>query len=199
MRNGNPTDRRLSRVPYGRARKQIRDGDLLLYRARQKLSNRLIAKSSRSAYAHAAMAAWWGEVLMVLEMLQLCGGRAVTLSSQVKGWPGQWDLYRTNPGGRFQFDRSAAVATMLRLTGTPYGWGALLRAAVRRLPIVRLLARPPEDDAADGSPPHCSAAVARACRAGGVDPVPNLADWATDPADLGRSPFFQYKFTLTWE
>ena len=187
---------KIVRKPYAQLRGQIRDGDLLLYRARQKLSNRLIAKSSRSPYAHAAMAAWWGRVLMVLEMLQFSGGRAVTLSSQVQGWPGQWDLYRTNPGGRFEFDRSASVAAMLRLTGTPYGWGSLLRVGWRRLPIVRLLVRPPDDDAADGRPPHCSAAVARACRAGGVDPTPNLADWATDPADLSRSPFFEYQCTL---
>jgi hypothetical protein len=35
-----------------------------------------------------------------------------------------------------------------------------------------------------------------ACRAGGVDPVPNLADRLTEPADLARSPFFEYRFTL---
>ena len=31
---------------------------------------------------------------------------------------------------------------------------------------------------------------------GGVDPVPHLADRLTEPADLARSPFFRYRFTL---
>jgi hypothetical protein len=32
---------------------------------------------------------------------------------------------------------------------------------------------------------------------GGVDPVPHLADRLTEPADLARSPFFRYRFTLS--
>jgi hypothetical protein len=31
---------------------------------------------------------------------------------------------------------------------------------------------------------------------GGVDPVPHLADRLTEPADLARSPFYEYLFTL---
>ncbi len=31
---------------------------------------------------------------------------------------------------------------------------------------------------------------------GGVDPVPHLADRLTEPADLARSPFYEYAFTL---
>ncbi len=179
---------------YSEVRDQIRDGDLLLYRAKQKLSNRLIARGTR-LLAHAAMAAWWGNVLMLVEMVQTGGGRAVTLSSQVKGWPGQYDLYSTNPH-RLEFNRRLAADAMIRLAGTPYGWRALLRMFVRRLPIVRLCVKPADDDQANGTMPHCSAAITRACRIGGQDPVKNLADWATTPADLGRSPFFRYQFTL---
>lgn len=37
-------------------------------------------------------------------------------------------------------------------------------------------------------------------RVGGrVDPVPHLADRLTEPADLARSPFYQYLFTLVRE
>ena len=32
---------------------------------------------------------------------------------------------------------------------------------------------------------------------GGVDPVAHLADRMTLPADLARSPFYAYLFTLT--
>jgi hypothetical protein len=31
---------------------------------------------------------------------------------------------------------------------------------------------------------------------GGVDPVPDLANRETEPADLARSPFYRYRFTL---
>jgi hypothetical protein len=31
---------------------------------------------------------------------------------------------------------------------------------------------------------------------GGVDPVPHLSDRLTEPADLARSPFYEYAFTL---
>jgi hypothetical protein len=31
---------------------------------------------------------------------------------------------------------------------------------------------------------------------GGVDPVPHLADRLTLPADMARSPFYEYQFTL---
>ena len=31
---------------------------------------------------------------------------------------------------------------------------------------------------------------------GGVDPVPHLTDRLTEPADLARSPFYQFLLTL---
>ncbi len=62
------------------------------------------------------------------------------------------------------------------------------------------MVHPDEDDGEESNlPPFCSQAVSLACRRGGVDPVPNLADRLTEPADLSRSPFFAYRFTLTWE
>jgi hypothetical protein len=85
---------------------------------------------------------------------------------------------------------------MIEITGRRYGWWSLLWVAMVHLPVVRLLVRPDTDDSANGSLPFCSQAVARACRAGGVDPVPNLADRLTEPGDLARSVFFRYRFTL---
>jgi hypothetical protein len=184
-------------VPYDRAQREIRDADLLLFRRGRGLVDRMIAASGRSLYVHAAMAAWWRDDLMCLETLQLRDGRAVCLAGQVARFPGRWDVYETNPDDRLPFDRVAAVRTMKRFTGTRYGWWNVLRIALRRLPIARWLVRPVTDDLADGThPPFCSQAVAIACRAGGVDPVPNLADRLTEPGDLARSPFFRYRFTL---
>lgn len=210
-------------VPYCRARGRIRDGDLLLFRRGPGLAHRLIASSGRSPYVHAALAAWWGEDLMCLEMLQFRDGRAVCLSGQVRRAPGCWDVYETDPGRRHRFDRAAAVRAMRRLTGTRYGWWNVVRVGLTRLPLLRWLIEPVTDDRANGAPAagpgrkgprtgapsapdpaavppmFCSQAVAWACRAGGVDPVPNLPDRLTEPGDLARSPLFRYRFTLVWD
>jgi len=181
---------------FDAAQYSIRNGDLLLKRASRAVDDQIIAGLGRSPYCHAAMAAWWNGVLMLLEMMQWRGGRTLPLFRCVDAHPGRWDVFEVNPGERWTFRRTDAVQTMIRLTGTRYGWRNLAAAAWRRLPIVRLMVPPLTDDKLNGSPPFCSQAVSRACRAGGVDPVPFLADEATEPGDLARSTFFRYRFTL---
>jgi len=179
---------------YADVRELIRDGDLLLFRSRGP-----IARLGRGRHNHAAKAAWWHDDLFLLEVLQWRGGRAVTLSSQVRGWPGRYDVYETNPDNRWpHYDRAAATRFMRRLCGCDYGYAGLIGAGLLHLPLVRLLVPADVDDAAvQGRPPFCSHACAMADRlGGGVDPVPHLADRLTEPADLARSPFHGYRFTL---
>lgn len=181
-------------VRYRDVRAQIRDGDLLLYRRWG-----MISIAGRSEYSHAAKAAWWDDDLFCLEVRGLTGGRAVTLSSQVARAPGRWDVYQTNPEGRWpRYDRGGATRFMRRLCGCDYGYRALIAAAMLHLPLVRWLVRPDMDDASPARrPPFCSQACVMADRlGGGVDPVPHLADRLTEPADLARSPFYRYRFTL---
>jgi len=181
-------------IPYREAREQIADGDLLLYRRRS-----LISIVGRGRHSHAAKAAWWDGDLFCLEIREWVGGRAVTLSSQVARCPGRIDVYQTNPDDRWpEYDRAGASRFMRRLAGCDYGWGGLIGAALLHLPLVRLVVRVNMDDKANGRPPFCSHACAMADRVGGgVDPVPHLADRLTEPADLARSPFYRYRFTLT--
>ena len=182
-------------VSYPLARRKIRDGDLLLFRPRRGRIGRLIAKAGRSEYSHAAMAAWWNGRLMCLETLQGRGGRAVLLSNLVQENPGRIDVYAIAPR-RKPFDRAAAVEAMIEITGRPYGWWSVMLVALLHMPVVRLLTRPNTDDTANGSLPFCSQAYAKAFRAGGIDPVPRLADRQTEPGDLARSSLFRYRFTL---
>ena len=181
-------------VTYGEARQQIRDADLLLFRRRNCLA-RLIAVAGRSQYVHAAMAGWWKDRLMCVEMSR-GGGRAQLLSNIVARWPGVIDVYQANATRR-RFSRQRALGAMIGITGKRYGWIGLWRAALLHMPLCRFVVRPDVEDL-DTSPatPFCSQAVAAATRAGGVDPVPNLADHLTEPADLARSSFYTYKFTL---
>ena len=176
-------------------RPQIADGDLLLFRR-----HGLIAIAGRGDHSHAAKAAWWGDDLFCLEVREWHGGRAVTLRSQVHKYPGRIDLYHANPTNRWpEYDRTRATTMMRRLAGCDYGYVAVLAAAMLHLPFVRLAVRAEiDDDAIDRRPPFCSQACAMVDRVGGgVDPVPHLADRLTEPADLARSPFYEYQFTLS--
>ena len=149
-------------------------------------------------HSHAAKATWWDDDLFLLEV-QRTGGRAVTLSTQVEKHPGRWDVFEVNPDGRWpQYDRRGATRLMKRLCGCHYGLRGLAAAALLHLPLVRWFVRPDMDDLAiERRPPFCSHACAWADRiGGGIDPVRHLADRLTEPADLARSPFYRYRFTL---
>ena len=207
-------------VRYQEARPRIQDADLLLFRRRGALQadrggavpgrfrlgrsigglpSLLIAIAGRGRHSHAAKAAWWDQDLFCVEIRGLSGGRAVTLSSQVKRRPGRIDVYQTNPENRWpDYDRAGASRLMRRLCGCDYGYRGLATAALLHLPLVRWFVRPDVDDeAVDRRPPFCSHACAMADRlGGGVDPVRHLADRLTEPADLARSPFYRYRFTL---
>jgi hypothetical protein len=181
-------------VHYADVRDAIRDADLLLFRRRNRIG-RLIAVAGRSQYVHAAIAGWWHDRLMCVEMTA-GGGRAQLLSNTVRRWPGAIDVYQANAMRR-RFSRRRALLAMIQITGRRYGWANLLRAALLHTALLRFLARPDTNDLDNSTwPPFCSHAVSMAHRAGGIDPVPNLADRLTEPGDLARSPFFEYRFTL---
>lgn len=182
------------RVRFEDAREWIEDADLLLYRNRN-----LISVGGRGEHSHAAKAAWWDDELFCLEMRLMTGGRAVTLASQVKRYPGRIDVFEANPDDRWpEFDRDGAVRFMRRYCGCNYGLAGLVRVALLHLPVVRLFVRPNVNDWSDDrARPFCSQACVTADRlGGGVDPVKHLADRLTEPADLARSPFYRYRFTL---
>jgi hypothetical protein len=189
-----PSTRLKRFVSLADASAEIADGDLLLFRRRG-----LIAVAGRGDHSHAAKAAWWNDDLFCLEVREWYGGRAVMLASQVEKFSGRIDVFRANAGQRWPgYDRTRATKLMRRLAGCDYGYAAVLAAAMLHLPVVRLGVRAELDDSAiDRRPPFCSHACAMADRlGGGVDPVPHLADRLTEPADLARSPFYQYLFTL---
>ena len=186
-------------VPFKDARKRLFDGDLLLFRRRPYSLGSLIAIAGRGVHSHAGKIAWWGDEPFCVEVREWYGGRAVTLASQVRKYPGRIDVFRTNPKFRWpRYNRLAAVRYMRRLAGCDYGYASVLSASLLHLPVARLWARPTTDDQQIATrPPFCSQAVVMADRiAGGVDPVPHLADRLTEPADLAQSPFYEYSMTL---
>jgi len=182
-------------LSYREAREQIRSGDVLLFRREKKWLHYLIAKGTRGEHVHAAMACWWGPILFCVETIQETGGRAVALSSQIKIAPNCCDVFRVREELAPTLHPKVAIEMMLRNTGTRYGWKKLLSLAWRRLPLVRLFVKTPQREK-EAQRWHCSGVVSEAMRSAGVDLVPNLASWATTPADLARSAAINYLFTI---
>lgn len=196
--------------PLADAAHQIRDCDLLLWRRQG-----LIAIAGRGVHTHAALALWWDERLFCVEVREWVGGRAVTLASQVRRFPGRIDVFRANSIGLPEFtrrdgqalgydrgqyfDRRGAAQRMRAFCGCRYGYGHIVRASLYHLFGARLVVRPLVDDRdVDEGSPFCSEAVALAIReGGGVDCVARLADRLTEPANLAQSKFYEeYRCTL---
>jgi len=191
MTNMNPIER-----CFCDCAEEILDSDLLLFRSRG-----LISAAGRSSYSHVGKAAWWNGHLFLLEVRGFFGGRAVLLESYVKRYSGRIDVFRANPDNRWpSYRRDQAVAVMQRFAGCDYGYWNVLMAAITHLPCLRFFMRPDTNDLSEtelSRPPFCSQACALADRVGGgIDPVPHLADRFTEPADLARSVFYKYIFTL---
>jgi len=175
----------------------INNADVLLWRRGSGVVARVIAQFGRGLYSHAGLAAWRDGHLVTIEATQFHGVREVPLAAHVERWPGRIDVYRSNPGCRWPFDRQAAVQRGIEFLGRSYGWANLWRVALWHIPFVRLWIVPEIDDDSNGSrSPVCSQLVAIELRAGGVDPVPRLPDRLTEPNDLSRSLFLEYSCTL---
>lgn len=232
-------------VPFHQAKIDILNADLLLFR---KIG--AISIAGRGIHSHAAKAAWWDNDLLCLEVREFHGGRAVTLESQVRRFPGRIDVFRANADDRWpEYRRRRAVAVMRRFAGCDYGYWNVFKTALTHVPFFRIFCRPAfqndrddlwhrhlfgsagldpliepweepferskettffsDSDTLDSdslhvrpksariAPPYCSEACSLADRlGGGVNPVELLSDRFTEPADLARSPFYRYMFTL---
>lgn len=188
------------------AKSDILDADLLLFRGKGLIS-RMIRSYGRGRYSHVAKASWIKGELFCVEVRELKGGRIVTLESQVKKFPAQIDVYRTNvlrlpeteqSEGVAWYNRKKSDEMMLAFAGVEYGYWAILSTYLLHAPFIKFVAEANVDDEfVSKRPPYCSAAASAADRIGGrVDQVPQLADKDTEPNDLARSPFNGYKFTL---
>ena len=187
-----PTAEQRRILSLAEAASQVRDADTLLFRRKG-----VISSAGRGAYSHAAKSGWWGSDLFCLEIREWHGGRAVTLESQVKRFPGCIDVYRPKMTPE---ECAKSLEAMRRKCGRAYNYAGILWASLLHLPVIRwfVSADTGDDlDKDDGLPEFCSQAVANADHIGsGQDPVPNLVDRLTEPSDLARSWFYQYLFTL---
>jgi len=186
---------------YSDARLKIRSGDLLSFRPcfiwYNPLSylSLLIALTNRDRIVHSAMAAWWGDHLVCVQM-QAASDRMVLLSEYVKRWPGKIIVSRALvPVG---FNRKKAAQSMVGITEKKYGLVRLLLLAFANTLTGGLLYPNVSNADSDESkwPPVCSEAYSRAMRTNGFDPYPSRADSRTEPHHLFESNRLKPLFIL---
>lgn len=198
------TETRIRYVRLSDALPHLGESDLAQWRGGRRAYQRVIRLLGRGRHRHSAKLSRWIDQAhcaesdwMLLESVEAGGIHAISLAQAVAESPGLIDIFQANATNEPDYCPYRATRWFRRQTGRAYGWRNLLRVALRKAIIGRLLFATPTDDALDGRyPPFCSQAVAMADREGGVDPVPNLADGFTEPADLSRSLFYKYRFTL---
>ena len=187
---------------------RILPGSILVWRGGRLPHQRITNAEGRGAGHHVEMVLVRGSGIPALQCMgfTMWGPRYHSLRQVVLRALGKIDLYEPMADVAWahegNWDGYGAQQEMERLIAESrgYGWWHLLRLALRRMPMVRLLLRH-----AYGDKCHkrlrtyfCSHAVSQACRVGGgFDPVPQLSDWETQPADLARSLFFRRLGRLT--
>lgn len=189
----------------------IPGGDVFLYRAEFPSWGWAIARGCGGVSSHVAITAWRtpktgrlyafplpSRELVLIETLQLRGGRVASLEDQVARYPGRWDWYHVRD--HLPYVRRGCVAEAAKVIGKDYGWAAISLAAIRNAAVARWLIPPERDDELNGLLPHCADNASRAMRVGGkLDPVPNRSDRATTPVDFERSAALVYQGSLFWE
>ncbi|HEX7844018.1 MAG TPA: hypothetical protein VF469_41370 [Kofleriaceae bacterium] len=167
-------------VHYAGIRREIRDGDILLFRGKSWLS-RIICRVTGSPYSHAAIVAWWNERLMMLEAV----GKGIVVSRMsvvVNTYSGKVELWTTDE----DLGRAEVILAAQRLLGKRYSPYKLIRNLERLV-----FGRPRHEEADPEAPPGdfvCSEFVSRVWRAGGIDLVGDSPDMYTKPSDIARSP-----------
>lgn len=173
------------RVGYDDARKQIQDGDVLLYRGLS-LASRVIRWVTGSPYSHAGLAVWWNGRLMVLEAVGK--GVVVTpLSANVRGYHGDVEWFASADTIAPE-ERQRLVEVAQKELGKEYAtWKAIL-LGIRRLLGSGIDRR---DTARRERKLFCSLYVASVYNAIGRDLTKGVSDSFTSPADIARSPLLR--------
>jgi hypothetical protein len=120
-----------SKVDYQSIRKQIRTGDILLFKGRRLLS-KVIEGISRSPYSHVAFLTWWDGRVIALQS-DLRGVEVIPASMLVCQYQGKVEWWRLADEHREGFDERDFLDRALTLIGIRYGYFALIGVAIRTL------------------------------------------------------------------
>lgn len=174
---------------YREVRTRVEDGDVFLFRG-QYLISKLFERVDFSYYSHAALAAWWGGRLMILQA-EGPGIQAIPMSVAVATYPGRVDWYKLK---KDDFpDCAKRLAGLLWEAksdlGLEYGFGDLLRNIWHWIAKVKLA------DPVNPRAMFCSEYVERCFREAGMS-LTDKADITTFPKDVAASKHLAYMATI---
>ncbi|HVP15354.1 MAG TPA: hypothetical protein VMS88_07405 [Terriglobales bacterium] len=174
---------------YGQVRDRVEDGDVFLFRG-QFLISKLFEKVDFSYYSHAALSAWWGDRLMILQA-EGPGIQAIPMSVAVATYPGRVDWYKLKKDAFPECGTKLAAVLVEAKSdlGLAYGFGDLLRNIWHWIAKIKL---------ADPVYPRamfCSEYVERCFRTGGMS-LTGKPDITTFPKDIAASQHLEYMATI---
>ena len=193
----------------------LQEADVLLFRHGTFPSfGWFISKYTGGVHSHAALISisQHSQTPMCVEFREMKGSRSVALNSQLEG---AVDVFRLSPSittGKMDPSTKKVLYNMKELTpeiqyqitdtakdltGLPYGWKIIFNIGKSYLPFVRLFYNQPTIDKNGHCDIFvCSTFVSYCIRKNYIDLIPYLPDEITKPADLAKSPYLNYMFTI---
>lgn len=177
-------------IQYGEIRKEIQNGDVLLYKGKG-IASYCIKKFTHSEYSHAGLAVWWNERLMVMEAV----GKGVVvapLSTNVEHYHGDVELFRSKQ--EICADkRVKLIQCAQEELGKSFSQLGVLLIGFRiflKLPFNK------DDTIYTSKRLFCSFYVASAYNQIELDLKPNRSDNFTTPDDIAHSPLLEFSGVL---
>jgi hypothetical protein len=176
-------------LDYQSVRKDMKLGDILLFRGRGWLS-RLICRVTHGKYSHSALLMPdWQDRLLVMQAEAL-GVEIAPASHAVARYKGRVDWWEIADEAYQQIDREKFLDALLEPVGRPYDFLGVLGLGLRRL---FHMTKPVTTHRANTY--FCSNYVAEVLEKGGID-MGQLRAANVAPRDFASSGLFVYKGTL---
>ena len=174
---------------YESVRPRVADGDIFLFRG-QYLISKLFERETHTFYSHAALAAWWGDRLMIMQA-EAPGIQAIPMSVAVGTYPGRADWYalRREETPEIRERLPQVLREAKADLGLAYGYLDLLKNLIRSALKVKL------SDPCRPRAMFCSEYLERAFREGGMS-LTGKPDITTFPKDVAASPLLRYMATI---
>ncbi len=185
----------LKELKYSVARKDIKDGDILLYKGRGFVSW-AVKFFTHSEYSHAGIAVWWKERLMVMEAIRK-GVIVNPLRRSVGRYKGSvewWSLKEEEEITDGKRDE------MIRFAKEELGKDfAFLGLFLFALVISFVIPLGKKDRFRRENRLFCSLYVAEIYNKAGKDLTEGRPDRFTSPADIADSALLRYRYTLKYD
>jgi hypothetical protein len=176
-------------LDYQTVRKDMKLGDILLFRGRGWLS-RLICRVTHGKYSHSALLMpEWHDRLLVMQA-EVLGVEIAPASHAVARYKGRVDWWELATEAYQQLDREKFLDALLEPVGRPYDFVGVIGLGLRRLFHMK---KPIRTHRANTY--FCSDYVAEVLEKGGID-MGHLQAANVAPKDFAASGLFVYKGTL---